>query len=131
MELALIAVVAVLDPVSGRDNPFAIGAQLRVGTGPAREIRAGSAYWSVDDPVTVLSLPAGENAHELWIRWPGGTEQRVPLQPGQRDVRVARPSRLDAGIHGTQRDNLRDEGSRAAPRSHARAQPSASCRSRT
>jgi hypothetical protein len=73
---------------AGRDNPNGIGAHLRVGNGPAREIRAGSAYWSMDDPTTVLSLPA--NAAELWVRWPGGAEQRVLLSPGQREITVTR-----------------------------------------
>lgn len=73
----------------GSDNPAAIGAQLRVGSGPVREIRAGSGYWSVDDPVTVLSLPA--DAREVWIRWPGGREQRVPIVAGQREMTVTSP----------------------------------------
>ena len=73
---------------AGADNPFGIGAQLRAGNGPVREVRAGSAYWSMDDPVTVLATPT--NALELWVRWPGGAEQRVPLRQGQRDVRVSR-----------------------------------------
>jgi enediyne biosynthesis protein E4 len=75
---------------AGRDNPNGIGAQLRAsnGRGPVREIRAGSAYWSMDDPTTVMSLPA--NAKELWVRWPGGSEQRIPLAPGQRAITVSR-----------------------------------------
>ena len=43
-------------------NPHGIGATLRVvyadGLGPARELRLGSGYWSVDDPVAVLGLRA-------------------------------------------------------------------------
>jgi hypothetical protein len=73
---------------AGPGNPNAIGAQLRAGGGPAREIRAGSAYWSVDDPVTVLAAPSG--ASELWIRWPGGAEQRVPVGAGQREITMTR-----------------------------------------
>jgi enediyne biosynthesis protein E4 len=74
---------------AGRENPTGIGAQMRVGNGPVREIRAGSAYWSVDDPVTVLALPA--NASELWIRWPGGEEQRLPVRADQREITVTKP----------------------------------------
>jgi enediyne biosynthesis protein E4 len=73
---------------AGRDNPNAVGAQLRVGDGPVREIRAGSAYWSVDDPIVVLA--SRSSATELWIRWPGGAEQRVPVAAGQREATVAR-----------------------------------------
>jgi len=75
----------------GVDNPFGIGAQLRVANGPVREIRAGSAYWSSDDPVTVLAVPAGALATELWIRWPNGPEQRVAIASGQLEVKVIRP----------------------------------------
>jgi hypothetical protein len=73
------------------DNPFGIGAQLRVrrgsSAGPAREIHAGSGYWSVDDPVTVLALPA--DASEIWVRLPGGSERTVRLTPSQREIRIA------------------------------------------
>jgi hypothetical protein len=55
-------------------NPLGIGATLRLQSGqhigPAREIHAGSGYWSQDSAVQVLAAPAG--AAELWIRWPGG-----------------------------------------------------------
>jgi hypothetical protein len=61
---------------AGPDNPWGIGAQLRVGRGPVREVHAGSGYWSVDDPVTVLARGSGT---ELWIRWPGGQQQRVAV----------------------------------------------------
>jgi len=61
-----------------------------IGDGPVREIRAGSAYWSVDDPTTVLTRRA--NGTELCIRWPGGTEQRVPLTAGQRAIVVSKGS---------------------------------------
>ncbi|MEO8620176.1 MAG: VCBS repeat-containing protein [bacterium] len=74
----------------GPGNPLGIGAQLRVVAGatrgPVREVRAGGGYWSMDGAVTVLALPAGANA--LWVRWPGGREQTVPLTRGQREVRL-------------------------------------------
>ena len=75
------------------DNPLGIGAQLRImsGTkaGPVREIRAGSGYWSVDAPTTVLALPAGATA--VSVRWPGGTTQTVPIAPNQREVVITGP----------------------------------------
>ena len=71
-------------------NPLGIGAQLRVVSGPTpgpvREVRAGGGYWSMDGAATVMALPA--NATTLWVRWPLGREQRVPLIPGARDVHV-------------------------------------------
>lgn len=74
-------------------NPLGIGAELRVmtphGAGPVREIRAGSGYWSMDAATTVLALPLEATA--LWVRWPGGRVQTVPLSPNQRDVTVTAP----------------------------------------
>ncbi|HEX7021075.1 MAG TPA: VCBS repeat-containing protein, partial [Gemmatimonadaceae bacterium] len=71
-------------------NPLAIGAELRVvtprGSGPVREIRAGSGYWSMDAATTVLALPADATA--LRVRWPGGRAQTVPLAANQREVKV-------------------------------------------
>lgn len=78
---------------AGPANPRGVGAQLRIVTratrGPAREIREGGGYWSVDGAVTVMAMPAGATA--LWIRWPLGREQLVPLSPGMRDVTVRMP----------------------------------------
>jgi hypothetical protein len=74
-------------------NPLGIGAQLRViaGTarGPLREVHAGSGYWSMDGAVTVLALPTGASA--VWVRWPGGREQTVPLAPGARELKLRAP----------------------------------------
>jgi enediyne biosynthesis protein E4 len=55
-------------------NPTGIGAQIRLlfgpRAGPAREIHAGSGYWSQDSPVAVLAVP--QPASGIWVRWPGG-----------------------------------------------------------
>ena len=74
-------------------NPTGIGTQLRLrygdAAGPVREIQAGSGYWSQNGAVQVLG-----RAHEptaLWIRWPGGREQVVPLVRGQREISVRMP----------------------------------------
>ena len=76
-------------------NPHGIGATVRVvyedGMGPARELRLGSGYWSVDDPVAVLGLRAEPQGIE--VRWPDGVVQRVDLGPDQLDVTVTRGSR--------------------------------------
>jgi hypothetical protein len=72
-------------------NPTAVGAQLRLWyadrAGPVREVQAGSGYWSQNGAVQVLGRSGEPTA--LWIRWPGGREQVVPLAPGQADVTVA------------------------------------------
>jgi len=55
-------------------NREGIGAVMRIkgksGWGPAREVHAGSGYWSQDSAVTVLARPGG--AEEIEVRWPGG-----------------------------------------------------------
>ena len=74
-------------------NPTGVGAQLRLRygarSGPAREIQAGSGYWSQNGAIQVLGR-AGEPT-ALWVRWPGGREQTVPLAPGQAEVTVTPP----------------------------------------
>ena len=71
-------------------NPQAIGAVVRIqgdsGWGPAREIHAGSGYWSQDSATLVLATPGTPRA--LQIRWPGGTTREWPLPPGARSVVV-------------------------------------------
>ena len=78
---------------AGAGNPLGIGVQLRVvsGTnrGPVREVHGGGGYWSMDGAVSVLALPAGATA--LWVRWPGGREQTVPIAAGQRELTVRAP----------------------------------------
>jgi len=76
------------------ENPDAIGAAVRVlyaegvDAGPLREIRAGSGYWSVDDPVQVLGLR--EDPRALHVRWPDGSEAEVPIEAGQTEIVVRR-----------------------------------------
>ncbi len=74
----------------GPSNPLGIGAQLRIiagaTRGPVRDIHAGSGYWSMDGAVAVLALPAGATA--VWVRWPGGREETIPLGAGQREVTI-------------------------------------------
>ena len=72
-------------------NPEGIGAQVRVqysgnGLGPVRSVSAGTGYWSQDGATQVLGLTGAPVA--LWVRWPGGREQTVPLAADQREVRV-------------------------------------------
>ena len=73
-------------------NPTAIGAQLRLRyettAGPVREIQAGSGYWSQNGAVQVLGRLAGSRPTALWVRWPGGREQVVPLEPDQRELTI-------------------------------------------
>jgi hypothetical protein len=82
--------------VGGRLNPHTIGAVLRMvydsSRGPAREIHAGSGYWSEDGATQVLGLESGKRPVAVWVRWPGGRESVTPLTPGQRAISVSDPA---------------------------------------
>jgi hypothetical protein len=71
-------------------NPQAVGASLRVITnsrlGPAREIQAGSGYYSQNSAVQVFAANPAPTA--LWIRWPGGRVAQVPVPPNAREMVV-------------------------------------------
>ncbi len=69
-------------------NPYVIGAQLRLvyptRRGPVREVQAGSGYWSSNGALQVLGNP--DEATGLWVRWPGGEETEVSLEPGRLEI---------------------------------------------
>ena len=77
-------------------NPTAVGAVLRLksGTtlGPAREVHAGSGYWSQDSVVQIMSAPTPPT--ELLVRWPGGKTHTVPVPAQAREVIVDTEGRL-------------------------------------
>jgi hypothetical protein len=71
-------------------NPGGVGAILRLetdrGKGPAREIHAGSGYWSQDGAVQVMTGVGSPKA--VWVRWPGQPDRSWPIPPGAREVTV-------------------------------------------
>lgn len=71
-------------------NPAAVGARVRVvyedGEGPAREVQAGSGYWSANGRVQVFGLRGRPAAVRVW--WPDGSASRVEVPPGSREVVV-------------------------------------------
>ena len=78
-------------------NKSGVGAVLRVVSGgkegPAREIHAGSGYWSQDSAVQVMALPAG--AVQLQVRWPGlAAPVTVPVPPGARECSIGMDGQL-------------------------------------
>jgi hypothetical protein len=77
-------------------NPDGIGAVMRLKSGdhfgPAREIHAGSGYWSEDSPVQVLALLP--EPLQLWVRWPGGQTSKVEVPAGARDVELSITDKL-------------------------------------
>jgi len=76
---------------AGPNNPTGIGAVVRLvfakGMGPAREVHAGSGYWSQDSPVQVMATP--ETPTQIWVRWPGGKVTTHGYPVGAREVAVA------------------------------------------
>ncbi len=73
-------------------NPDGVGAQMRVlysgaRKGPGRLVQAGSGYRSQDAAAQVLGLQEPPSA--LWIRWPGGREQTVPLTDSEWSLSVS------------------------------------------
>jgi hypothetical protein len=69
-------------------NPQGIGAVLRCvgneGMGPAREIHAGSGYWSQDSAIQIPTLAGA--VRQIWLRWPGGQTNLVDVPSGAREV---------------------------------------------
>ena len=66
-------------------NPEGVGATLRLlhndQASPAREIHAGSGYWSQDSATQVMTMTSGQ-ANRVWVRWPGGktTAGNIPTE---------------------------------------------------
>ena len=69
----------------GLPVPSGVGATIRVrytdgSYGPARSFSIGSGYWSQDSSELVMSTP--RTPQSIWVRWPTGEEQEVPIPPG-------------------------------------------------
>jgi hypothetical protein len=69
-------------------NPQAVGARLRLffgeRAGPAREIHAGSGYWSQDSAIQVLGT--AESPTSIQVRWPGGRVTTSALPEDAKEV---------------------------------------------
>jgi enediyne biosynthesis protein E4 len=80
-------------------NPQGVGAILRLEgpsgvLGPAREIHAGSGYWSQDSAVQVMC--AEFTPAKLRVRWPGGKETVSAIPEGAREIEVDLTGRVTA-----------------------------------
>ncbi len=81
--------------IGPRANPDAVGATIRLAygdsLGPAREVHAGSGYWSQDGAVQVMGSHG--DATGVWVRWPGGEETQVTVDAGITEItiRMSRP----------------------------------------
>jgi len=77
-------------------TPTGIGAVLRLKSGerfgPAREVHAGSGYWSQDSAVQVLALLP--EPLQLSIRWPGSQVTTADVPAGAREVEASITGKL-------------------------------------
>ena len=71
-------------------NQFGYGVQMRLKSGehlgPVREVHGGGGYWSQDSPIQVLT--GGVEPMQVWVRWPGGKTNTVPVPPGAKEIQV-------------------------------------------
>jgi hypothetical protein len=74
-------------------NPNGVGAIIRVGFagrwGPAREIHAGSGYWSQDSAVQVMAIP--EPPTKVQVLWPGGKKTITEVPQNARELEISQP----------------------------------------
>ncbi len=73
-------------------NPTGVGAVLRLKSGArlgaAREVHAGSGYWSQDGAVQIMG---GTGPAQILVRWPGGQTTTTEIPPGAREITVPAP----------------------------------------
>jgi hypothetical protein len=51
-----------------------------------RAVQGGSGFGSQDAAPLLMGMPS--TAAAVWVRWPGGREQEVPVRPDQTEVRI-------------------------------------------
>lgn len=72
-------------------NPNAVGAVIRLmhgeKPGPAREVHAGSGYWSQDSAVQIMGKKSTATAVE--VRWPGGKITTTPIGIKVKGVKIS------------------------------------------
>ncbi len=77
---------------AGPGNPTGVGATVRLAfgdaMGPARQVAAGSGYWSQNSSTLVMGAP--EQPTAVWVRWPDGAEQTADVAEGVEEILVRR-----------------------------------------
>ncbi len=75
---------------AGPGNPTGVGAMIRLKFGDrfgaAREIQAGSGYWSQNGAVQVMGMPGPPT--QIWVRWPGGKTGTADVPPSAREIEL-------------------------------------------
>lgn len=90
-------------------NPWAAGALVRLKFGdrfgPAREIHAGSGYWSQDSAILVMGIPSSPT--QIHIQWPGGRTTVTDLPTQAEEITIDMDGRLfSRRITGSRPDAL-------------------------
>jgi hypothetical protein len=84
---------------AGPGNPTSVGAMIRLKWGDhfgaAREIQAGSGYWSQNGAVQVMGMP--EPPTQIWVRWPGGKTVTADVPPSAREIELDADGKLKVG----------------------------------
>jgi len=79
-----------------KENPQGVGATLRLRfgnrLGPAREVHAGSGYWSQDSTVQVMGIP--ESPTEIVVRRSGGRTTSNSIPSNAREILLDANGRL-------------------------------------
>ena len=75
-------------------NPAGVGATMRLKfgerLGPAREVHAGSGYWSQDSAIQIMG--GTQRPTQLWVRWPGGKISTTEIAPDAREINASAPA---------------------------------------
>jgi hypothetical protein len=78
-----------------RGNADAIGTVIQAASedhwGPAREIHAGSGYWSQDGRIQVIHGPEGAPVDRLRVRWPGGAVTETAVSDAGTLTKIDQP----------------------------------------
>ncbi|MEK7675292.1 MAG: VCBS repeat-containing protein [Verrucomicrobiota bacterium] len=78
-------------------NPAGVGATIRLQFGdrfgPAREIHAGSGYWSQDSAVQVMGMPVAPT--HVQVRWPGGKITEGAISADAKEISIQATGQIE------------------------------------
>jgi hypothetical protein len=87
--------------IGPKNNSTGVGAIVRLlyndkAGGPAKQIHAGSGYWSQDSPVLVFGTPEIPNG--IRVQWPGGKITESKISAGVREVAIDTDGKIVSSI---------------------------------
>ena len=77
--------------IGPKNNPTGVGAIVRLlfnekTVGPAKQVHAGSGYWSQDSPILVFGIPEAPDG--INVQWPGGKVTTSKLPANVREISI-------------------------------------------